>query len=217
MKSLGTNSRRVYGIRQVDDLFVMVAYKERDKRTKNYAKNIVRKVTRKGGVYKRQEFLEETDTTTKHKFAGTVITITQKEGTPISIACEPYNKNEKDLKEKGVQSLPRFVSNSSMVPLHYKNGMQVTTYLRLRDQSSTLPSLINAMLLNKTEMLAIGYDLSFMGRAIIHLAHKDKNWASIGALFLSIAKKGHREVWTAKDDASLRYLNRLSMKSILPP
>ena len=62
------------------------------------------------------------------------------------------------------------------------------------------------MIHNAYEMKAIGYNLTFLTRALVHLANMNNNWAGIGAVFLKRLKNEHRFVWNAKDKASLSYL-----------
>ena len=64
----------------------------------------------------------------------------------------------------------------SAVPMHYKFGTQITTYIRLKTQSTLEKDLIKAMLDNAKEMFAIGYDMKYLSRALNALLPKSKEW-----------------------------------------
>src|SRR4051812_45960960 len=72
----------------------------------------------------------------------------------------------------------------SMVPPHYKSGLQISTFLRLREQSSSIPILLDSIALNAIEMFSLGYDWSFLYKCLCHLALKSKFWAIITYLVL---------------------------------
>ncbi len=76
-----------------------------------------------------------------------------------------------------------FVSKQSLVPAHYKLGQQITTYIRLRDQSSTLKALPKGMVINLLEMYSIGYDISLGRNTLLNLANKGKFWHDVGNCF----------------------------------
>ena len=83
IKSLGPTKKRIYGIRQVDDLFLMIAYSHDDPGSYRLALNYKRTILRDGGVYKgglileEQEHLKTEYKVSHHKFAGTIITVDQ--------------------------------------------------------------------------------------------------------------------------------------------
>ena len=62
--------------------------------------------------------------------------------------------------------------------------MQITSCLRLYDQSSTISILIDALLLNAKEMMAIGHPLKLILSSLIYLAIRFPLWAYIGLRFL---------------------------------
>jgi hypothetical protein len=195
MKSLGKEKRRVCGIRQVDDLFLCIAYdkKGRKNSSKNKAESWAKHITSKEGVYKGGLVLEEQEfetlepNVTRHKFAGTVITVNQN-GVGIKFECKPLNKNESSLLDKGIQTYPKYISSDSLVPPHYKKGIQITTYIRLKDQSSNWRELVRAMLVNALEMYSLGFDTNFLFGALKHLALKQKSWKKLAILFLENLK-----------------------------
>jgi len=118
------------------------------------------------------------DGTSKHKFAGTYIWTRYVNG-KLHLECEPLNKNSSAILANSPQPLPRFLHSNSYVPEHYKKGMQVTTYMRLRDQSSTENFLLKSMLENAHEMYSLGYDSLFLIKALIYLINKNSSWICI--------------------------------------
>ena len=56
-----------------------------------------------------------------------------------------------------------------MVPDHCKDGMQLTTEMRLRNQSTHRVDLLQAMDDNAEEMKIIGYDEQFLLKALRRL------------------------------------------------
>ena len=66
--------------------------------------------------------------------------------------------------------------------------MQITTYLRLKDQSSNLNILIRSMIDNYREMIVLGYHDEIFFRSLFSLSLKSKIWAPIAEKFYSILK-----------------------------
>lgn len=80
MNSIGEDKRRIYGIRQVDDLLLLIAYDERNHSSKEEATHWEGKVLEKGGVGNGRAVgeicLEHNDALClSFEFAGTIITI----------------------------------------------------------------------------------------------------------------------------------------------
>ena len=141
----------------------------------------------KGGLELEEQHYEQIDGfTTRHKFAGTNIYIHQPPEDNIYIFCTPLNKNKIAINSTGKQSIPRFIPKNSMVPQHYKIGMQMTTFLRLAEQSSTEEILVDSMMDNVHEMFAIGYDFSFIEKSLLKLARKSGIWFSRIGKFLTV-------------------------------
>lgn len=122
---------------------------------------------------------------TLHKFAGTVISVIQSEGAPPSFTCQPLNKNLESLAAKGNQVFPRFISAASLVPFHYKKGMQITSLLRMLSQSSHLSLLNDALITNAAEMFALGYDFEFLVSALRYVSAENFVWNIIAINFLT--------------------------------
>ena len=76
--------------------------------------------------------------------------------------CKPYLKNWTNIQEKIRQEYSCLFLASSFTPQHSQFGVQVTTYLRLSDQSSTQEVLIESMEKNAIEMYTLGYDTHFL-------------------------------------------------------
>jgi hypothetical protein len=187
---------RIYGIRQMDDLILWIAY-HRDKRTSLQEAMHLRKTiiasnsTYTGGLQlETQDFEAVTKYTTTHKFAGTLITVTrQAEG--ITLTCAPFLKNWASLQDQGRQKFPCFIDNFSYTPDHYKLGVQITTYIRLNGQSSNHNILLDAMYKNALEMYSLGYDSNFLLKALRHLGNTSLFWRRMSFLFATQLDQTH--------------------------
>src|SRR4051794_13480662 len=148
----------IYAIRQMDDLILFIAYDnnriDSEKRALMIKNQVLEKDSAyKGGLELEEQHYEQIDNfTTRHKFAGTNIYIHQPPEDNIYIFCTPLNKNKIAINSTGKQLIPRFIPKNSMVPQHYKIGMQMTTFLRLAEQSSTEEILVDSMMDNVNEM-----------------------------------------------------------------
>ena len=200
MKKWKLFKHRIFGIRQVDDLIFWVAYNRRKNYTKDQATDIILDMLEPGRTYRggleleEQTYIRLDKDTTQHEFAGTVITVVQKERRELEISCKPLNKNKDSIYQKGKQQIPRFIHVDSSVPEHYKLGTQITTYLRLCEQSSTDDILIEAMKDNFYEMTALGYDINFFVKALCHLAFRERveqTSDKIHSLYLADLVKAH--------------------------
>ena len=78
-----------------------------------------------------------------------------------------------------------------MVPQHYKDGMQISTLIRLYHQSSYIDILMEAFWENWIEMKYLGYDFNIMEKALRHLARKHVKWKIIGKSFLTYITYNH--------------------------
>src|ERR1051325_4227774 len=148
----------IYGIRQMDDLILFIAYDGNSPNSEERALAIKKQVLEKDCAYKggleleEQQYDQIDNVTTRHKFAGTNIYVHQPTNDNIYIFCAPLNKNREAINSTGQQLIPRFIPKNSMVPQHYKIGMQMTTFLRLDEQSSTEDILVDSMIDNVREM-----------------------------------------------------------------
>ena len=83
----------------MDDLFLLIAYQLNNIPSINTANNIKSRIlnfdeTYKGGLeLEEQPYAYTNLNTTKHNFAGTVITIDQPNDDYFTISCCPLNKN----------------------------------------------------------------------------------------------------------------------------
>ena len=175
---------------------------------------------KKSGVYRggleleeQQPILSDRDVS-KHKFAGTIVTITKR---ALEIKCEPLNKNRESITATGKQKFPRFPSMKSAVPMHYKNGTQITTYMRLKTQSTVKRDLVEAMLDNAEEMFAIGYDMKYLSRALSALIAKSKEWLWISLDFYRafLHRTSDKETKNmAKEEKNLKKNRRVASEKI---
>src|SRR5690606_25280161 len=98
----------------------------------------------------------------------------------------------------------------SMVPSHYKTGMQFTSFLRIRNQCTDLNGLVNAIVLNVREMLTIGYKDSFLKRSLFSLSRRSKFWAPVIEKVLEKLIKGKISFFSSKDlDDAIQANNQL--------
>ena len=98
--------------------------------------------------------------------------------------CMPYLKNWNGIITHKKQQFPCFIHSLSFSPLHCKLGVQITTYLRLQEQSSTEQILLNSMEKNAQEMYSLGYDTHFLLKALIHLSNSSYFWSKISYIFM---------------------------------
>ena len=63
--------------------------------------------------------------------------------------------------------------------------MQITTYIRLFDQSSNADILIKSMIENAKEMYSLGYDTIFLLKALIILINKNNEWSKVTNIFIN--------------------------------
>ena len=91
-----------------------------------------------------------------YEFAGTIVTFENKKEGGMVFYCKTWNKNEGMLLQEMKQKIPRYINKYSMVPDHYKLGMQIATLLRIHSQTHRLQDLIHAIKINRLEMLSIG-------------------------------------------------------------
>lgn len=191
MKTLGPKRSLIYAIRQVDDLIFWAAFDKRSRQSKNFAKNCLKSIITYNKVYtgglelEEQKFQALDNFRTIHKFAGTLITVTQGLGEGVRFDCQPHCKNEDSLVKNGKQFYPRFVSAASMVPDHFKKGQQITSLLRMYYQCTNYESLVNAMILNYAEMASIGYSFRFYVNALFYVVANKDGWADIAVSFFN--------------------------------
>ena len=138
--NLGPTHNRIYGIRQMDDLLLWIAYNRTSYRSRIEAEKLKQTILTNNKLYKggleleEQERLEGRDGRPYNKFAGTQIRTATQPG--ITIVVAPHNRNSDTLKTSGLQQYPRFPHFNSFTPLHYKTGTLRSTFIRLESQSS---------------------------------------------------------------------------------
>ena len=110
--NLGTQARRIYAIRQVDDLIMWIAYNREDSKTRMWAEEKKEEII-KGALYKGGLVLEEQEVDLsvqgeqRRKFCGTWVVRKDEENEMWVI---PRNVNEESLIQEGRQKIPRDVS-----------------------------------------------------------------------------------------------------------
>ena len=188
---IGPFRDRIYGIRQMDDLILWIAYHRDSLISLTQAKALKERIlkydkTYKGGLELEEQGFNTIDNfTTEHNFAGTIITVRQPSDNTFHLTCKPLNKNLDSVYNDNIQIIPRFIPGNSMVPKHYKTGMQITSYLRMLEQSSNLDILVSAMIDNFHEMRSIGHSVDIFQRSLLSLSQKYIFWAPIAKIFFS--------------------------------
>ena len=184
--------RRIYGIRQVDDLLLVIAFDKKSNQSYKEALQWKKEFLEKDKVYKGGlELEEQKELKTQKKeilyeFSGTVVTLTEDSEGKLLWYCKTWNKNEHMLLSEGIQKIPRYLENDSMVPKHYKMGMQIATLLRLHSQTNRLEDLVNAIKINCLEMKSIGYDDNFLIIALQNMIYRSRIW-------IDVIEKIHKE------------------------
>jgi hypothetical protein len=98
MRNLGAMRGRIYAIRQVDDLIFWAAYDRNSDQSKFFAKSCLKSVLTRNEVYtgglelEEQDFQTLDESRTLHKFAGTLITVTQNREEGVRFDSQPLNK-----------------------------------------------------------------------------------------------------------------------------
>ena len=215
LKSLKVKKCRIYGIRQVDDLLLLLAYDKTSPESFKEANTWKQTFLRNNGVYKGGLELEEQKELLKqekkvcYEFAGTVVTIENNHNTRnnLLIYCKTWNKNELSLLTEGKQKLPRYVGRYSMVPDHYKLGMQIATLLRINSQTHRLDDLIEALKINRLEMISIGYDDNFLLKALQRVMGRSQVWSKV-------IYKLQKDQNFFTDNAKWRYICKIATRDL---
>lgn len=119
----------------MDDLLLVISYDKKSfssyQQALQWKKTFLRKngarVYRGGLELEEQTEMYQDKNKSCYEFAGTVVTFEREKGNFL-FYCKTWNKNEGNLLEKGKQKIPRYVTRHSMVPEHYKLGMQSIDY-----------------------------------------------------------------------------------------
>ena len=119
LASLKTQASLLAGIRQMDDLLLLIAYNKNKPHSKEDALKLKNQCLRKNMVYKGGLELEEQKPIwihkkeICHKFAGTLITFDTDNPT---LRIAPFIKNEESLLKNGCLEYPRFIEKTSFIP-----------------------------------------------------------------------------------------------------
>ena len=172
----------VYGIRQVDDLVLWVAYKNDDIVSEQQADNIIKELlntdTGISAVYDGGLTLEVEEYTHtvhnnipgfRHDFAGTVITGNM-DGTGFE--CRTLNKNWDTIRVNGKQQKARYPPAHSYIHERIKIGVIIGSFIRMRTQNTGQGHLTNAIREYLYELWAIDYEKRHITRALYAVGKK---------------------------------------------
>ena len=161
------NQNIIFGIRQIDDLLVLIATKKGDASTKRRAQAMKKKMLAQNSVYLGGLELEEEKSKTSwisgqkyltHEFAGTEISI--RESQPIMI-CRTLNKNKESIRQNGEQIIVRYPPWESYTTKQSKRGVIIGTLHRVEQQNSSIQLATESMIENFEEYKAIKYEKDF--------------------------------------------------------
>ena len=185
IQKLGENRKRIFAIRQMDDLICWVAYNRNNTKSYNEALTIKNKILTTNGVYKGGLELEEqkhgkiTDHYTVHKFAGAIIHC--KFENEISITTQLLNKNSESLRTN-YQKFPRYISKHSNVSEKYKKSTIIGTMHRALNLSPNINLLRLATWENYVEFKVCNYPITDFFEALIHMTKyndEDNTWKKV--------------------------------------
>ena len=202
LRGLRNDARKIYAIRQMDDLIMWIAYDERKKDTKRWAEGMKKRIM-KGGLYKGGLVLEEQKEEPeekKKKFCGVWI-IKEGEGVNTKFRITPRNPNEEELLRTGVQKQPRFINAKAWTNQHYKKGLIIGNYHRIETQTTERKDLIWAVMVNMLEMRVCGYKEKDLLIGIRSMIHKYKRWGSMEKQVRDIARIQCRN-WEQHDEVN---------------
>jgi len=174
---------RIYGIRQIDDLTLWIAYEHDNKESEQQANDLLGELldqsTGTSAVYTHGLTLElEQHKETKqngmihfeHDFAGTTISgdLNSK-----AFECKTLNKNWMEIKYLKQQKVVRYPPADSYIHQRIKTGMIIGSYVRLESQNSTTQNYKMAVEQFLEELWTIGYEKGTLIKATNKLRHKE--------------------------------------------
>jgi ribosomal protein L19 len=178
IKRMGKGSRRVYGIRQVDDLIMMQAVRRGDAQSQAEGERLWKEVrgdegerkVYKGGLEIEEEEVVDNEKQRVHEFAGTILSI-RKDGK--SFEARTRNKNWKSLMENGRQEKHRYPSKGSYVSTMIKEGVMVGSLARIPTQCYPEKLAVTCLLQDAVEWVSVGYELADYRRCVRRMG---MNW-----------------------------------------
>jgi len=190
--------KRIYGIRQIDDLVIWISYEQYNKESKKEAQALLAKVYHSSygeagsGVYNGGLTVKPEDFRLRrlqftHNFAGTIIT---GKLNATKFACTTLNKNWNMIKKKGRQKVHRFMRPYSYTHERIKNNLPMGSLMRISCQNTYINDAADSMLKNLIEMNIIGYSKDFLCIAVKKLRRKQEWTAVANCLLLAIKNKG---------------------------
>jgi hypothetical protein len=188
LKSMANVNTRIYGIRQMDDLLIWIAIDRKDKKTKERAYAIKRKILEKNGVYKGGLELEEEEVrhirqkgrmSYIHEFSGTKIKVTELQPTAT---CRTLNKNYKMIKTHGTQKRARFPHWNSYTSEQTKRGVIIGSIHRVDLQNYTCKLAIQSMYENYQEYVTLAYPPTFYTSVMSRIANQQNTTRKIATI-----------------------------------
>ena len=176
---------RIYGIRQVDDLIMWVAYEDGNKLSETEADNIIRELlnteTKQSMVYRDGLTLTEETIVTKER-KGKVIFKTDFAGTIIkgdmraeSFTTETLNKNWYTVRLLNRQRFPKLPHYNSYIHPRIKRAVITGMMIRLDTQNTNEKLLKRHFARSILELKSIAYTKVFITKALSTL-HKRPSW-----------------------------------------
>lgn len=176
---------RIYGIRQIDDLVMWVAYNKRVQSTRTEAEQLIAEMLDKesatsqvycDGLTIEEEPFELTEANDSISFntdfAGTVISGNMD---ATEFKCKTLNKNWESIRIHNKQKKARYPPENTYAHDRMKMGVIIGSAVRIETQNTTEYDLIRSMKEMLFEMKVIGYDKRFLMKAM-HKVKKKRNW-----------------------------------------
>ena len=187
---------RIYGIRQVDDLVMWIAYRNHDVNSKKEAQAILAEIYHgswggehysgvyDGGLTVKPEKFNVKRISFTHDFAGTIL---KGKLNGKDFGCETLSKNWLQIKQTRTQKIHRYMRPYSYVHARLKNNLPIGSLMRIACQNTHAEATIRSMLKNLIELHVIGYDTNFLMKAVRKMGRKPQ-WKNETRLLLTMIR-----------------------------
>jgi hypothetical protein len=206
MTSLKHTAKKIYGIRQMDDLLIWIATKKGNKGSYKQATRMKKQILRNNGVYLGGLELEEETVKTIwikkekhyiHEFSGTEIKVRAQNPT---MTCKTLNKNKHSIAKNEGQIIARYPPWESYTTQQSKRGVIIGTLHRIEQQNSTIELAAHSMLDNYKEYRAIGYATTFyvnvLQKITKHATVETERLATIATETVNLIKRDETQKMT---------------------
>ena len=214
---IGMRHNKFFGVRQMDDLILWIAYTKGDNNSHNEALSLKNMILTPNQVYtgglelEEQDYTRVSSTYTVHKFAGTVIHCHYWD--KIHFVVHTLNRNSDSIRDN-YQRYPRYINATSNTAPQYKKSVIIGSLFRFFHQSQNEGLLKFTIWENFLEMRICGYNTLHYVTCLVHMTKYDNNnkmWHNILYWFLDEIKTKKEEI-----DIKRKEMRRIE-KRLYPP